>query len=598
LVVLGAALVGAAMLGASSTARAFSNPIDYGRYPDKNPGSLGGGAGRYFTGSPADGYSCNVCHSSTRSNYSFPLEVKGLPVNGYVPGQTYKIELISQAAIDAYNTSAQTNTGATGPMMTMVAELMAEDGGPSGTIAFPTSAELNPAQFPRQWCPSYATAAPDALAEEYGMNLYVNETASLSTELTLANSVRLGDRCTVGRGTDEMGQEYERRCIVALKPCGAQTVKFLWTAPEAWRAPIYFSAGLVMTYSRSNAPDDDDFVTTLSIPLNPAFKGPVHETVLTSGCSVALPSARTSHGLGVALLGALGLLLVRSRQRRKLATAVLGLALALVCVACEDGPGLVTNLDGTVGNVGAFEQAMCSRRCTAPFVCRDSAWPDAGSPEEAAKAASEAGNSRGSAPSTTMMMTSAAGAGAAGAGAPVPGGDAPAGPAVETLGSVNISFTSANGDLVSDYAVRCAPCSPHYVAVWLEDPDEKHVRTLKGHMGTYAGLTLRTFNNRGADCQVPTEVVPVDATSMATLFQHGTYNFLWDGTYGSGHKAAKAGTYVLRIEVAIDEVHWPAVTRIPFVFGDPAPKVEMFPAEQAHTGVTLTYTPTPPSPSP
>src|SRR5262245_23122316 len=50
------------LLGFVDDARAFSDPTIYGKYPSQK---LGGGGGRYFTGSPADGYSCSVCHTAT-----------------------------------------------------------------------------------------------------------------------------------------------------------------------------------------------------------------------------------------------------------------------------------------------------------------------------------------------------------------------------------------------------------------------------------------------------------------------------------------------------------------------------------------------------
>lgn len=47
-----------AILLAPATALAYSDPAMFGETIDE-----GGGAGRYFTGSRAEGYSCSVCHS-------------------------------------------------------------------------------------------------------------------------------------------------------------------------------------------------------------------------------------------------------------------------------------------------------------------------------------------------------------------------------------------------------------------------------------------------------------------------------------------------------------------------------------------------------
>ena len=68
-----------------SAARAFSDPAQFAL-----PAAAGGGGGRYFTASPMDGYGCNVCH---RGGPEPKLNITGLPTTGYVPGQTYEIQL-------------------------------------------------------------------------------------------------------------------------------------------------------------------------------------------------------------------------------------------------------------------------------------------------------------------------------------------------------------------------------------------------------------------------------------------------------------------------------------------------------------------------
>jgi hypothetical protein len=51
---------------------------------------LGGGGAKYFTGSHAEGYTCQVCHTG---GHGPVLQIKGLPVDGYVPSQTYPITI-------------------------------------------------------------------------------------------------------------------------------------------------------------------------------------------------------------------------------------------------------------------------------------------------------------------------------------------------------------------------------------------------------------------------------------------------------------------------------------------------------------------------
>jgi hypothetical protein len=49
---------------------------------------IGGGGGKFFTGSHAEGYTCQVCHTGGPSPQ---IHVIGLPVDGYIPNQTYRI---------------------------------------------------------------------------------------------------------------------------------------------------------------------------------------------------------------------------------------------------------------------------------------------------------------------------------------------------------------------------------------------------------------------------------------------------------------------------------------------------------------------------
>ena len=70
---------------ACSPAHAFSDPLSFA-----DTVQLGGGGGRFFTGSPADGYGCDVCHSG---GPSAKLQLVGLPLAGYQPGASYEIRV-------------------------------------------------------------------------------------------------------------------------------------------------------------------------------------------------------------------------------------------------------------------------------------------------------------------------------------------------------------------------------------------------------------------------------------------------------------------------------------------------------------------------
>lgn len=77
-------IVGSACLGVTSV-HAYQNPERFGASIDD-----GGGAGRYFTLSRAEGYGCAVCHTQ---GSPVPVEIRNLPHAGYVPGQAYRITL-------------------------------------------------------------------------------------------------------------------------------------------------------------------------------------------------------------------------------------------------------------------------------------------------------------------------------------------------------------------------------------------------------------------------------------------------------------------------------------------------------------------------
>ena len=67
----------------ATPAAAFS---DFNRYAD--PTSDGGTDGRYFTGSPMDGYGCNACHQGAEG---IQVSVSGLPEDSYELGASYEV---------------------------------------------------------------------------------------------------------------------------------------------------------------------------------------------------------------------------------------------------------------------------------------------------------------------------------------------------------------------------------------------------------------------------------------------------------------------------------------------------------------------------
>jgi hypothetical protein len=73
----------AACILSSGSARAFQNPDNFTADPTQ-----GGGGGRFFTGSPRDAYTCEVCHHSESTP---TVGVFGLPDGPYQPGALYRV---------------------------------------------------------------------------------------------------------------------------------------------------------------------------------------------------------------------------------------------------------------------------------------------------------------------------------------------------------------------------------------------------------------------------------------------------------------------------------------------------------------------------
>jgi hypothetical protein len=193
-------LLGAACWLARAPAHAFS---DLERYPQ--PSLEGGGGGRLFTGSPADGYACSVCHEGGPEPQ---VVVYGLPIDGYVPGQTYNVEVV--------------------------------------------------------W------SDPDP-SVEHSMHLEIVDRTTRRAAGTVAllddASVDAAARC---RSAKQEPADYtiegEGRQVVGVSPCGASHLRFRFTAPDL---PEAIFAGSVVR-SDSHASPEGDGVQNLSLALRRA----------------------------------------------------------------------------------------------------------------------------------------------------------------------------------------------------------------------------------------------------------------------------------------------------------------------------------------
>jgi hypothetical protein len=110
------------VLAQAQKAEAFSDTAKF-----ELPAVEGGGGGRFFTGSPPDGYSCTVCHQGGQSPN---VLVSGLPLDGFQPGTTYEIAV----TFDQPELSHA-----------LALEFVTEAGVQAGTVAFPENAEADPA---------------------------------------------------------------------------------------------------------------------------------------------------------------------------------------------------------------------------------------------------------------------------------------------------------------------------------------------------------------------------------------------------------------------------------------------------------------------
>jgi hypothetical protein len=182
-------------------ASAFSDPVNFGLAP-----LASGGGGRYFTGSPADGYTCKVCHAGGPEPQ---LTVLGLPLSGYRPNERYEITVSWPDEVHKFGAAL---------------ELTDLRGQPAGTLQLPSEGEIQ--------APEFCEPATDGI---------------LAAALT---------RTASGRQ------------VINLPDCGAKRIRFLWTAPARDVGPVWFAGSSVWSDGESD-PDHDgvtDFGRVLSSP--------------------------------------------------------------------------------------------------------------------------------------------------------------------------------------------------------------------------------------------------------------------------------------------------------------------------------------------
>jgi hypothetical protein len=161
----------------TAPARAFSDPLSFGDGVE-----LGGGGGRYFTASVADGYGCDVCH---RGAARPTVEIIGLPLAGYRPNTAYELRVEWPASLEHLGLALEITDGA---------------GVAAGTLRLPPESELP-----------------------------IEERCEPGTDGVPATTLT----------------EVGARRIVQVPDCGARRARFLWTTDAGLRGVVRLSGGLV-----------------------------------------------------------------------------------------------------------------------------------------------------------------------------------------------------------------------------------------------------------------------------------------------------------------------------------------------------------------
>lgn len=170
----------------------------------------GGADGRWFTGSASDGHTCAVCHAG---GTAAPVRIDGLPLDGYLPGAHYEV------VVDWPDEAM--HVGAT-------VELSDAEGRAAGTLALPNAGEIDDAEL----------------------------------------CVPLGARI----GAASLPPIQDQRSVVTVADCGAQQLRFQWTAPSEVVGDVRFSGALVVGDASANPANDG--VTAFSRVLRPAGVAP------------------------------------------------------------------------------------------------------------------------------------------------------------------------------------------------------------------------------------------------------------------------------------------------------------------------------------
>jgi hypothetical protein len=211
---------------AAGRARAYQDPQRFAA-----PIDTGGGGGRFFTGSPADAYTCKVCHTLGKS---IDLRIAGLPLTGYQPGRTYRMVVDWRDDLKSTGFEFEVTDGA---------------GRALGQLSMPSKAELTEADL----CQPSTVGLPDLIV---------------------------------------LPVESSSRTVASAVSCGGHQATVDWTAPTAVPAPVDgVPVGTVAHFNGSFVASDDDgtvagdSVTDFQRVIDVQGAPPARE--ISAGCHVA-----------------------------------------------------------------------------------------------------------------------------------------------------------------------------------------------------------------------------------------------------------------------------------------------------------------------
>ncbi|HKP58427.1 MAG TPA: hypothetical protein VJV78_16995 [Polyangiales bacterium] len=230
-------------------AAAFAEPERFGQ-----PTNAAGGGGRWFTGSPAEGFSCAVCHEG---GAQAPLQVLGLPEGSYQLGNAYEITARWPPTSDK---------------ISLALELTDATGHPAGSVRLPPADELLVPEF----C----------------------EPADAQIEAGVANTLPDG------------------RVVLSVPDCGAKQLRFLWTAPVSDVGPVWLSGSLVQSDGMGDMLGDGvtDVLRVMPAPRSDVSGA----AQISAGCSAGgHGSPAAASGMLLVLLLSIRARFARSRNARR-----------------------------------------------------------------------------------------------------------------------------------------------------------------------------------------------------------------------------------------------------------------------------------------